>query len=894
MGILVPAIGPQPCELMIVGEKPGHDEANWYVGNEHRPTPFVGPSGKVQDRYLQRNGMHRSRIRITNLVEEYTGGDNPTPEEVQAHTPRMLSEIRATRPRFILSVGAHSTRWFLGNVDMESVHGLPQRSLRPEIAQSIIIPIHHPAYGLRDPEAAPLVYWDYEQAGRIVRGEVSQIPIADVTPAHYIDGGVCEAREVIRVATESGIIAEDTEGLKGSEWGFSVSAEEGVGYVFRRAHPEFADVARLYRAAREAGQFVSIFHNAMWDLAIERALGLGSPIRLFDTMVAAFFLRIEPQGLKSLARRHAGMEMRTYEETIGEAALEKQIAYLFAALDLDWAYRKNDPRLVQENDGTARLYTPQPIGKRIESILADHYEGKLDKEGNPVDVAARWHAIDSELRRRCRESLGGSEFPTATLDDIPLERAIRYAGRDPDATLRVYHRIHPLIGVAGLTDRLQLDLDILSVFEEMQATGIMASRKYFESLSAEMWDRMMEIGQRLSVKYNEGRPFNPMSSPQVGELVKRLGMKGAKKTKTGAVSTSKKSMEHLRKQHEAMDWVFTWREHEKVKDSFADPIVERMPSGGDYHPVRCNIKITRVATDRISASDPNLTAMPVGSELGLRVRGGFKLPDDSPDVFVTGDMSQIEMRVFAHLSRDDRMCDIFREGRDIHLETAAHVFSRRLQWDPSTRTYPVNEVHKMLHRLPTKRTGFGVITGIQGPGLYDQLRMQGVDIEKFCETMGEQDPVEACNALIKAWFARFPRGKGFLVDCGNRAYNHGYVRELGGFIRYLPTVWSSEEYISAEARRQSHSHIISGTAQWMLRLAMRWLKPQIDALRTSSGLNVKWVMQIHDEVLFQCHADIAPTVASLLKEALISHSYPLIVPVDASTAIAKSWGSLEK
>lgn len=898
--VVVPFVGPQPCDILLVGERPGYDESHWQVNGRPTPTPFVGASGEEQDKYLMMQGLHRRRIRIGNLVGDYDNGRNPSAEDIQRWEQRLHEELVRTKPKFILSVGAYSTRWFLGPVDMESVHGLPQRSFRDECRGMVIVPCFHPAYGLRDADAKTLVWWDYREAGRIIRGVRDSDQIVDGhREARYVDGGVQEINNIIRLSPQ--YIAEDTEGLRGSEWGFSVSIEAGTGYVFRRAHEEFAEVSKRYRHWRmglqKSGKVVaptSILHNSMWDLAIERALGLGSPSSIIDTMVMAFFLRVEPQGLKALARRHCGMEMRDYEEVIGDAAKEKQLYYLYDILQrVTWAGEKNEPRLVCENDGTHSVYTPQPLKARIEKILTDYHDGKVDKEGLPINLAKRWKAIDAELRARCCESMG-EEYPQATLDDIPLETAIYYAGRDPDATLRVYHKLRPKIEEAKLVDRLQLDLDIIPLFEEMQATGIMASRKYFESLSAEMWDKMMEIGSKISHRYNDGRPFNPMSQPQVSALAAARNLKGAKKTKTGKISTSKKSMEHLRQVDDAMDSIFNWREHEKVKDSFADVILGSMPVGVDFAPVNCTIKITRVAQDRISAADPNLTAMPVATELGRRVREGFRLRPDSNEVFVTGDMSQIEMRVMADLSRDDYMCSLFREGRDIHLETAAKIFGLIAQWDKAARKYTHTTVHKMLHRNPTKRAGFGVITGIQGPGLYDQLRVMGVDIEKFCDTMGDKNPVKACDLLIKEWFKVYPRCKGFLVDCGNKAYQHGYVRELGGFIRYLPGVWSGEEYISAEARRQSHSHIISGTAQYMLRRAMRWLKPQIESLRSESGLKCNWIMQIHDEVLFHCHEDLAEIVQSLLQEALTKHAGELRVPIEASTAVAKSWGSLEK
>lgn len=881
-GTYVPGEGNPTARIMCVGERPGAGEAESIP-----PRPFVGPSGKIHDNYLHRGGINRSDTYVTNLVKTYIGGANPQPSEITRWEGELISEIARVQPHFVLSIGAFSTRWFLGEgVDMETLHGLPQRSRREGLGDAIVIPCYHPAYGLRDPEAASLVWFDYQQACKIIAGTVSRVPVCDEHPVpEYVDGGVSDLRRIL--AFNPCLIAEDTEGLVGSEWGFSISTSPGTGFVFRRSHPEFADVARLYREVRERRAFTSLLHNSMWDPKIERGLGMGSPVKVIDTMVEAFFLRVEPQALKTLAKRHCGMEMRTYEETIGDVAIEKQLTYLLTAADRTWD--KPEPRLVTENDGSQRVYTPQGANQRIGAILDDFASDQT------TDLAARWKAVDEVVRSGVERGMGES-LPQATLDDIPRDVAIRYSGRDPDATLRVHRALRPRIIAMGLLDRLQLDLDIIPLFEEMQSTGIPASRAYFESLRDEMTESMDVIRERIQRRHGLER-FNPMSQPQVSKLVASMGLRGVKRTKSGLMSTDKKSMTHLRSTNITMDDIFNWREHEKVRDSFAAPIIECIPDGVEYAPICCTIKITRVAQDRISASDPNLTAMPVASNLGRRVRDGFRIPDDVPEVFVTGDMSQIEMRVMADMSQDDRMCQFFRDGRDIHSETCIKIFGL------GGKIFPVKDavsgvwkypgLDKNL-RPPTKRAGFGVITGIQGKGLYDQLRLAGVDIKQFCATMGEKNPVKACDALIAGWFRVYPGCKDFLKYCGDSAYEHGFVRERGGFIRYLPSVWSVEEFTSAEARRQSHSHIISGTAQYMLRQGMRWLMPQVAALREESGLPCYWSMQIHDEVLFRCHVDLAPILQSLLYEALVHHSGGLSIPIDASTAVAKSWGSLEK
>lgn len=651
-----------------------------------------------------------------------------------------------------------------------------------------------------------------------------------------------------------------------------------------------------------------IVHNTMYDLPMMRGLGCDiARMRLYDTMIAAYLLRLEPQALKHLARRHCGMEMLEYREMIGDAADAKRETFLWSVLDRDWD--PPEPRLIVENDLTTRLYKPQPIAQLVEKLLVDwstakdnlaehgRFVVKLDAKDD-FSVQRRWAGIDEVQRGLVEAQLG--PLPDATLADVSRERAIRYSGRDPDATLRVYRRIAPMVTAAGLDERMSLIMENLPSIEEMQSTGMLCDRADFEALNARMNAEMESLCARLSNQFNDGRPINPNSPVQVAELMQRRGLVGLKKSKkTRKVSTSKKSIEHLRHEDPAIAIVEDWRERGKTRDSFGVPILERIPAGLSRSPVRCNIRVSRVASSRLAATDPPWLAIPVRHELGVAVRSCIKAPSaqdlldhyDHPiesvgDCFLgTWDLSQIEMRVMAHLSRDPLLCQLFREGRDIHAETAIRIFGLNIKGEQDENgkwIYP--GVKKKTQRDPTKRAGFGVITGIQGQGLLDQLRMMG------CEGWTE----DTCDELIESWFGVYKGVADFLSACKSQCRDRGFVRDMGGMYRYLPGIWSRDDKVSAEAGRQSHSHIIQGSAQWMIQRAMAWLKPQINDLRDSTGWFVRWLLQIHDELLFAYDQRVQDIMHQLVLEALTEHSYKLIVPVEANGAYGLTWGALEK
>lgn len=853
---------------MLIGEAPGETEAE-------RGMPFVGRAGQEQERYLNRAGMRSAQFYRTNVVKSYIPGNpDPTPKLVARWTPALEDEIRRVRPDFILAVGRFAAKWLLGDdVDMDSVHGLPQRSGR---TSAIVIPTYHPAYGLYDPDARVLISYDYTNAIGIVKGKISAVPVEDewAGAESYCDVTGRELEREMGLLPSSAPIAIDTEGLLNSDWYWSIQVSEsfGRGYVLRATQPDFdAGIAAIRRHALSTARPFVFIHSSMHDFYVTRLMGLDLfDCNLWDTRYAAYITRIEPQALKPLARRTCGMVMDDYREVVGGVALEKQLNFLGRILESTWT--KPEPRIVHENDGTSHLYTPQPVDKRAESILVDFYSGKRDKDGDLVDPMARWKKVDRDLRRMVERALG--PMPIATLADVDLGKALRYAARDPDATLRVGIR-----QMQSLDDRaLRLVNDgnaVLPVFEEMQASGMLANRAYCERMADVMWSEMCRVQSRISHRYFEGRPFNPNSPDQVATLMRRrvdkdgYQLTGEKRTKTGKMSTSKKSIEHLRYTDEAIADVINWREHQKMRDSFYRPIADRI---GEVDKARIHTDLNpyKVTSRRVSSSDPNLTAIPVRNELGVQVRDGFEAEPGC--LLGAWDFSQIEMRWMAHLSRDPLLVQFFRDGKDVHAETAARIFGIK-----------VTDVDEMKHRYPAKRAGFGIITSITGHGLLDQLRMFG------CVGWDENK----CDELISEWLKVYSGVKRFMDDCVDELRHNGVIYDHWGMPRYLPGVWSDDRKVRAEAERTASSHKIQAGAQGLLQQSMIYLKPYIRGLR-EAGENVRWVLQVHDEILIEGDETLMREVIDpLVRDALINHhGMRLIVPVKCSGNLERTWGQL--
>jgi uracil-DNA glycosylase family 4 len=321
--------GPVPSDLMFIGERPGKEE-NAYG------RPFVGKSGKELDRYLW-DALHRHRtsVYVTNLVKDWAPGDrDPSPEEILRDTAVLEDEISRVNPEIIVTLGRFSTRYFIPDADMEVVHGYPRI-----VGSRCVCPIYHPAAGLHSTEFQGLIAWDMERLGRLVKGEIEPVVAEDEYPEpEYID---------IKAWVAPGDAAIDTEGSIKKPWCLTFSTMAGIAACSRNGDADFRHI---------------ILHNAMYDLGVLRAMG--TRFESFDdTMVMAYELCLEPQGLKALAKRHCGMEMNSYEELVGPARLEKQTQYLLE-VDTWLSNRLSNESKRQSKASSKRARTRKTVGRK--------------------------------------------------------------------------------------------------------------------------------------------------------------------------------------------------------------------------------------------------------------------------------------------------------------------------------------------------------------------------------------------------------------------------------------------------------------------------------------------------------------------------------------------------
>lgn len=865
--------------------------------------PFSGASGQEQSSYLARHHLTTSNVYLTNVIKTYIGDRNPETDEILYWSPLLQQEIASCNPQLIVAIGAVSARYFLGDSTiLETVHGLPHYPghFDPTVAHRspancIILPIYNPALGFKDSDARSLIAWDYAQVADAIRKIRSDQPII-VRQDEY--AGIEDYRDVsgseLAWLIESSYdldtneFAIDTEGSDKRPFCLQVSWCPGTGYMLRCDREDFIVGVRTLHdlVFNKQNPALVIAHNWLHDLTVLRSM---HPLldfvraRLHDTMYQSYISRIEAynekggnrrrgkQGLKHLSWRWNAMQMIEWDEFVGDISLERQLQYLEKVANGPWEF----PRFIieQTHDAVCHLKRPQSPQKLASGILRDWHNQKRNNKGELIDLENRWKKIPKDRRRIIQKDLG--PWPRGSVRQVfkkDQAKGTYYPCRDSDATLR-YKRNHwPEIVKLDKQQLMQDGMDALPVFWEMQYNGMPASKSYFESLAAEMWDGMMSVSKEISKCYFGGRPFNPNSPPQTRELLRIRNLKAEQQTASRLDSTAKNSIEHLRYKDAAFALLFEGREKEHIRDKFAIPILEAMDDDdpSDIQRVRSQILNTRTATRRLAGKNPNPLNLPVRTKLGRRVREGFQAPDGR--LLGAYDLSQIEYRVLAHHSQDSTLLRWFNEGKDIHSYVAATV-----------NGIPVHSVDKDTQRRPAKTMNYGKVY-LQTPfGLATTMRKEGL------EGWAEDRCAEFMNEIDKL----FPGVPKFVESVRQRVWRDEYAESYSGMRRYLPGIRSKHRPTANEALRHAMSQIISGTAQDMIQYAMIWLKDCVWSMQDEGKL-IRWLLQVHDELILEFEETLADSVSAMVMYALKNKCrVRLRVPVEAEGKVGKNWALLK-
>ncbi|MBN2168133.1 MAG: DNA polymerase I [Actinobacteria bacterium] len=398
----------------------------------------------------------------------------------------------------------------------------------------------------------------------------------------------------------------------------------------------------------------------------------------------------------------------------------------------------------------------------------------------------------------------------------------------------------------------ELEMPLMKVLCEMEKTGVAIDRKTLNKMSENAKGKISLLEREIFE--TAGHEFNIGSPKQLAAILfDEMGIAPVKKTKTG-YSTDSSVLEALKNDHEIAAKVLDYRTFTKLKSTYLDALPGLIcPATGRIH---SQLNQTVAATGRISSSNPNLQNIPIRSEFGKEIRTAF-IPGEPGWRMLVADYSQIELRVLAHMSDDDRMIEAFREGADIHNETASMVFGV----DPENVTSDQRRIAKMVN--------FGVVYGMSNYGLSARLGI----------------PLEEASFFINAYFERFSGAKEFQEKCIKEAEKKGYVETMMGRKRYIPEITGRNRQVKEFGERMAINTPIQGSAADIIKKAMVDVGREMD----DRELKSKMTLQVHDELIF----DVVQSEVDQMKELvsrLMTEAAELKVPLIVDIGVYDNWG----
>ena len=488
-------------------------------------------------------------------------------------------------------------------------------------------------------------------------------------------------------------------------------------------------------------------------------------------------------------------------------------------------------------------YNIQWQAKIIDSMVQSYVLNSTASRHN-MDALAQ-HYLDYQTVKYI--DIAGKGVKQLTFNQVDIELASPYAAEDADITLRLAQHfsaclvLEPNLGKVYDT----IERPLVPVLSRMERIGALVDAKVLGEQSQVIGKRLIEL-ERDAYEL-AGEVFNLSSTQQLGAILyEKLGIPVTKKTPKGKPSTAEAVLQELAQDYELPKLLLQYRSLSKLKSTYTDKLpLEINPATGRIH---TSYHQAVAATGRLSSSDPNLQNIPIRSAEGRQIRQAFVVPKGQ--VMVAADYSQIELRIMAHLSKDEGLLNAFATGQDVHKATAAEVFGVTVEQVSSDQ------------RRSAKAINFGLIYGMSAFGLAKQLGISRAQSQDY----------------IGRYFTRYPGVQEYMDHTKAIAAEQGYVETIYGRRLYLPDIKASNAIARQAAERTAINAPMQGTAADIIKRAM----VSVDAWLASSGLNARMTMQVHDELIFEVDASQVDELVVGIKSAMEGAAellVPLIVDV---------------
>jgi DNA polymerase-1 len=454
-------------------------------------------------------------------------------------------------------------------------------------------------------------------------------------------------------------------------------------------------------------------------------------------------------------------------------------------------------------------------------------------------------------------SVAGSGKTFIGFAKVALDKATQYAAEDADVTLRLWRTLKPRLVAERMTTVYEtLERPLIAPLAKMERRGISIDREILSRLSGEFAQGMARTEAEIFEMV--GAPFNLGSPKQLGDILfGQMGLPGAKKTATGAWSTSAGILEELAESgHPLPRKILDWRQLAKLKSTYTDALPTFVnPSTKRVH---TSYALAATTTGRLSSSEPNLQNIPVRNEEGRKIRRAFVA--DKGNKLISADYSQIELRLLAHIADIPSLKKAFAEGLDIHAMTASEMFG-----------VPIKDMPGEVRRR-AKAINFGIIYGISAFGLANQLGI----------------PREEAGAYIRKYFERFPGIRDYMEATKKRARADGYVSTIFGRKCHFPRINASNPSERAFNERAAINAPIQGSAADIIRRAMT----RMDEALEQAKLSARMLLQVHDELVFEAPDDEIEATIRLVSRVMVDAPEPAIrlsAPLQVDARAAHNW-----
>jgi DNA polymerase-1 len=450
------------------------------------------------------------------------------------------------------------------------------------------------------------------------------------------------------------------------------------------------------------------------------------------------------------------------------------------------------------------------------------------------------------------ELIGSKGSEQGNMRDVPLPVIADYACEDADLTWQLYKLFDEKLKMEGLQNLAKsIEFPLIRVIADLEITGVKldteALNNYAIQLNGEIKKLQKEIFDQA------GQEFNISSPKQLGEILfdKLKISSDTKRTKSKIYSTSEEVLLNLLDKHPVIPKILEYRSLTKLLSTYVEALPKMVNSAtGKIH---TSFNQAVVATGRLSSNNPNLQNIPVRDEKGREIRKAF-IASGSDNILLSADYSQIELRIMAHMSKDENIITAFRNNEDIHLSTASKIFN-----------VPPDKVTREM-RGKAKTANFGIIYGISSFGLSQRLRISRSEAKE----------------LIDGYFHTYPGVKNYMDASIRMAREKGYVETLCGRRRYLNDINSHNSFVRGFAERNAINAPIQGTAADIIKIAMIRIHKKFSELNLKSRM----ILQVHDELVFDVsRAELDQVTDIVIHE--MEHAYPLDVPlvIDSGTGI---------